>query len=104
MMNFANNINVYNIYAQMAMDNTVKYETDRPYSALYVGRRDGLTYKNNVSDVYSKYGKHICIHDRMAELLAEAMGNECYVARFDSSDECKEFIRYVLEKPEEKPE
>jgi hypothetical protein len=34
----------------------------------------------------------------MAELLSEAMGNEFYVARFKTDEECREFIKFVLEK------
>ncbi len=98
MMNFANNINVYAIYARMAMYNSTDYKTDRPYSCVYCARRDGLVYEHNAASIFSRYGKNICIHDRMAELLAEAMGNEFYVARFETDEECREFIKFVLEK------
>ena len=40
MMNYANDINVYLIYANMAMYNEGLYKTDRPYHCVYVGRRD----------------------------------------------------------------
>ena len=101
MMNFANNINVYAIYAKMAMDNTVDYQTDRPYSCVYAARRDGLSYKNNAASIFSRYGKSINIHDRMPELLAEAMGNEFYVARFEDDEQCRDFVRFVLDKAED---
>ena len=40
MMNFANDINVYRIYANMAMYNEGLYQTDRPYYCVYTGKRD----------------------------------------------------------------
>ena len=98
MMNFANDINVFKIYANMAMFNEGRYETTRPYTATYVGMRDKFTYKNDPAAVYAKYGPHIMVHDRMPELLGEAMGNEFYVARFETKEEVMEFGNFVYEK------
>ncbi|MCR5796274.1 MAG: ATP-grasp domain-containing protein [Solobacterium sp.] len=98
MMNFANDINVFQIYANMAMFNEGRYETDRPYHAVYCGKRDKFTYKNDPAAVYEKYGSHIMVHDRMPELLGEAMGNEFYLARFETVEEVKEFSNFVYEK------
>lgn len=101
MMNFANDINVYLIYANMAMYNEGMYDTDRPYHTTYVGKRDKFNYKNNVASIFTRYGQNICMHDRMPDLLAEAMGNEFYVARFKTVKEVKEFANFVYAKVEE---
>lgn len=98
MMNFANNINVYLIYANMAMYNEGLYDTDRPYHCTYVGKRDKFTYRNSPAAIFTKYGQNIVMHDRMPELLGEAMGNEFYVARFKTLKEVKEFGNFVYEK------
>ena len=34
-------------------------------------------------------------HDRMPSLLAEAMGNEFYIARFHTKKEMNDFVRFV---------
>ena len=39
------------------------------------------------------------VHDRMPELLGEAMGNECFVARFKTKKELNEFAKMVFAKP-----
>ena len=104
MMNFANDINVFKIYANMAMFNEGRYETDRPYHAVYCGKRDYLTYKNNAAVIFGRYEKNIMVHDRMPDLLGEAMGNEFYLARFDNMDDVRAFMRCVFEKPEEAAE
>ncbi len=98
MMNFANDISVFDIYAEMAMSNTVSYTTERKYHAVYVGRRDKFTYKNNAAAVFSKYENAIMVHDRMPELLGEAMGNEFYIARFENKEDIRPFINLILEK------
>ncbi len=102
MMNFANNINVYNIYANMAMYNHGLYDTDRPFHCVYVGKRDKYTYVNSDATIYTKYGSNICMHERMPGILGAAMGETAYIARFKTVAETKKFINFVLEKPKEK--
>lgn len=102
MMDFANDIDVYRIYANMAMYNKNTYESDRLYHAVYVGKRDYLSYVNTTADIYRKYGQAIKMHGRMPQLLGEAMGNEYYIARFKTKKECIDFVKFVYEKPDQK--
>lgn len=98
MMNFANDINVYSIYANMAMFNHGIYETTRPYYCVYVGKRDGLDYKNSDAAIYAKYGSNICMHERMPDILGKAMGNDMFIARFRDKKSLNEFAAFVYEK------
>lgn len=101
MMDFANDINVYEIYAEMAMYNEESYSHERPYYCVYVGRRDGQHYANDDSIIYENYGNDIVMHGRMPELLSDAMGNEFYIARFTEKDEMMDFVHYVYKKQSE---
>lgn len=98
MFNFANDINIYSIYANMAMYNKNTYVSERPYCCIYVGKRDGLEYKHNAAYIFSKYGDAIMMHERMPEILSGAMGNEFYIARFKSEDDALAFAKVVYEK------
>ncbi len=98
MMNYANDINVYQIYANMAMYNEGLYDTDRPYFAAYAGRRDHLSYKHNATEIYMRFGQYITMHGRMPDLLGEAMGNEYFVARAKTMEEINRFFAFVYEK------
>ncbi len=100
MMNYANDIDVYAIYAQMAMNNSKTYWTERPYHAVYVGRRDKFKYKNSPAAIYAKYGENICMHERMPSILGTAMGDDAFVTRFKTKKEVDEFLRFILEKAE----
>ncbi len=102
MMNYANDISVYDIYARMCMDNTVDYKTERPYYCVYTGRRDKYTYSRSMADIYKKYAQNICMHDRMPELLSSAMGNEFYVARFKTLKEVNQFGAFIYSKEGER--
>ena len=56
MMNFANDINIYQIYADMVVDGYANYSKERPYHCIYCGRRDGLNYTHTHEEVCAKYG------------------------------------------------
>ena len=98
MMNFANNINVYDIYARMCMYNEVDYTTSRPYHCVYCGRRFSEHYAHSPADIFRKYGQNLCMNERMPSILGTAMGDEAFIARFKTMDEVKDFITYTLEK------
>ena len=101
MMNFANDIDVYQVYAEMCMYNTVHYQTTRPYTCVYTGRRDHYTYKNSVATIMKKYGPNIMMHEWMPEILSSAMGNEFYIARFEDEKETKKFASLIFQKQKE---
>ena len=97
-MNFANDINVYDIYARMAMYNTVEYTTDRPYFCVHTGRRDGKNYKYSFDQVLEKFPDNIVMYGRMPEILATAMGNDYFAARFRTKKEVDRFSKFVFAK------
>lgn len=96
MMDFANDINVYRIYANMAMFNEGLYKTDRPYYCVYCGLRDSVAYEHDSAAVYRQYGQAICMHERMPGILGSAMGDDAYIARFRTMEEVNEFAKYVF--------
>ncbi len=98
MMNFASDIDVYDIYAKMAMLNSDYYDIKKKYYCVYTGKRDQFTYKNTDEMINKKFGEAIMMHDRMPDILAEAMGNEFYIARFKSLKEVEDFMRYIYAK------
>lgn len=96
MMNFANDINIYQIYADMVVDGYAEYSKERPYHCIYCGRRDGLNYTHTHEEVCNKYGFDMVMCERMPDILAGAMGNFIYTARFETMDKVNEFVDYVL--------
>ena len=106
MMNYANDINVYLIYANMCMYNDGLYTTERPYHCVYAGLRDryASVYKHNQAAVFTTFGQHIVMHERMPEGIDDDMGNEFYVARFRTKKEVLDFVSYVYAKKEKKSE
>lgn len=96
MMNYANNIDVYSIYADMVTKGYSEYNRERPYHCIYCGRRDGIVYRMSHEDVVNKYQFDLVMCERMPDILSGAMGNFIYTARFETMDEVNQFIDDVL--------
>ncbi|MEG0683540.1 MAG: carbamoylphosphate synthase large subunit [Coprobacillus sp.] len=97
MMNYANEIDVYQIYADMVVDGYSDYKTDRPYFSVYCGRRDCLTYQHTQSEIESQYHLDLITCERMPDILSGAMGNFNFTARFETMDQVNAFVKYTLE-------
>lgn len=101
MMNYANDINVYKVWADMVCHNRGFFDPEqRPYSAVYTSRRRGSSYLHSHEDIYAAYGSNILMYEEMPAALAGAMGDFAYMARFDSEDAAKSFAQYVIQKSE----
>ena len=96
MMNYANDIDIYQIYADMVTKGYSEYSKERPYHCIYCGRRDGLNYKHTHEEIINRYGFDLVMCERMPDILAGAMGNMIYMSRFTTMDEVNAFVDYVL--------
>ena len=96
MMNFANDIDVYQIYADMVTKGYSEYDHHRPYHCVYCGRRDGITYTHSHEDIISQYHFDLVMCERMPDILSGAKGNFTYTARFENMEQVDAFVQYVL--------
>ena len=97
MMNYANDINVYQIWANMVCFDRGFFDPDqRPYTCVYASQRKGGVYQHSHDDIFSAYGQNILMYEEMPEALAGAMGDFAYMARFKSEDEAMAFAHYVM--------
>ena len=99
MMNFANDIDVYQVWANMVVYNEGRFDSNsRPYHCVYAARRDEHNYVYPYSEFTEKYRSNIVMKERMPDVLSGAMGNDMITARFTTLDECFEFIDTYLKK------
>lgn len=99
MMNYANNINVYQIWANMVCYDQGYFDPNqRPYVCVYAAKRYAHTYAYSNEEIMEKYKDHIVMFEVMPEVLANAMGNEAFIARFKTEKEAISFAQNVLKK------
>ena len=99
MMNYANDIDVYKIWANMvAYDHGYFDPSHRPYFCVYTGRRHRLAYQHTLAEVHQRYEKAIVMAETMPEVLAPAMGNDMITARFADYEAMMEFVDFTMSK------
>ena len=99
MINYANSVDCYQIWADMVCYDEVRNaELDGPkYFCVYAGRRDCHTYKHSHEEILARYGRQMKMCDRVPDVLSLDMGNQMYVATLDTATERDAFVRYVQE-------
>ncbi len=96
MMNYANSTNVYKNWADMiAFDHLTTEDYPEKYFCVSVGLREALTYEHSREEVMEKYKDDIMMAQDLPAVLATAMGEYSYVARFKTREEMEEFLVYA---------
>ena len=97
MINFANSVDCYQIWADMVCyDELRSQRLDLPhYYCVYAGRRDGKAYAHSHEEILAAYGSRMKMCDRIPDALALDLGNQMYVINADAEEERDAFIRYV---------
>ncbi len=92
MMKFANSTNVYKIWADMIVFDKSSIDTvGEHYYCPFGGRRDAHHYVLDHEAIMEKYKDNICMTERMPEVMAPAMGNQIYIARFSKKEDMMAF-------------
>ncbi|SCZ75963.1 ATP-grasp domain-containing protein [Acidaminobacter hydrogenoformans] len=75
MFNYANDINIFEQYANVVTKNVFDAEITRPYSCFYVGRKDSLNYKRTLEDILEAYKDEIVHHYKVEKIFSTAIGD-----------------------------
>jgi len=102
MYNYANNTDVYQIWADMVAFDEIRNanlndDLEKNY-CIYVSRRDNHNYVHSHDEIKQKYGQSIVMDERMPDIFSRAMGNYMYTAIFKTEEEMEEFKKMVHEK------
>jgi hypothetical protein len=81
MMNFANDFDFFQEWANVVVRGQFESVITRPYACLYVMRRDGRPYALSQDDVLREYGPLIILEQRMDRMFSAAMGDHAFVLR-----------------------
>ena len=96
MINFARSTNVYKIWADMVAFGGTDMPVGEHFYCAYAGRRDGKPFALSHEQIMQKYQPNMRMVDRIPDALADAMGNQMYVATFSTEEEMNQFYKDVL--------
>lgn len=98
MMNYAADINVYDIYANMVCYDEARIDSsNKKYYSVYAARRHEHNYLVPLGDIRALYHDHIVAQYTNSKALSPAMGDDVLVARFEEREDIWPFINAVVE-------
>ena len=101
MMNYANDIDVYQIWANMVCYDQGYFDPEqRPYVCVYASKRRSNAYQHSNEDIFAAYGQNILTYEEMPAALAGAMGDFAFTARFETEEQAIAFADYALKRKE----
>lgn len=95
MINFANSVDMYQIWADMVAfdERRHEYSGEKSFCAAS-GRRDVFHYTHSDEDMRSRYAANLKMSPRVPDALSGAMGNQMFIATFATEEEVFDFFRY----------
>ena len=101
MMNYANDISVYQIWANMVCYDQGYFDPEqRPYVCVFASQRRNGHYQHSHEEIWATYGQNILMYEEMPEVLSGAMGDFAFMARFETEEQAIAFAHYVLTRTE----
>lgn len=95
LINFANDLNVYQEWANIVAFNEFKANFERKYFAAHIARRSGKNYKHSNEEIYRRFEGKIASHTMVPGIFADVMGNEAFLVRSPEVDDIYEMIEFI---------
>ena len=97
MMNYAQSVDVFNIYADMVTsDRSDIPESNEHYICAYAARKDGYSFLHTDEEIMERYGSNIVMRKEMPPIDWPSMGRYVYMARFKEKEEMDRYFAFVL--------
>ena len=98
MINFANSVDMYQIWADMVAFDERRHTYSGPKQyCVYCGRRDGVNYVRSPEEIGRACASVMKLQTRMPDALAGTMGNQVFIACFSELNEVEHFVQYAFE-------
>jgi biotin carboxylase len=95
MFNYANDIDIYQQWAQVVVNNRFTAVYTRPYHCCYVGRKHNRSYQLSHNELLSRFTSQVCHHEPINGVFSAALGDYGYVVRSPDLDEVMQVTRAI---------
>ena len=95
LINFANDVNVYQEWANIVAFNKFKGNFERKYFAAHIARRQGKNYKHSNEEIYQKFHGKIASHTMVPSIFSDVMGNEAFLVRSPEVSDIYQMIEFI---------
>jgi ATP-grasp domain len=95
MFNYANDIDIYQEWANVVVRNEFRATYDRKYYCCYIGRKNGKHYVRTHKQVVQELGPLLMFHTPVSGVFRSAIGDYGYLVRSASMDDVRKAIDIV---------
>ncbi len=81
MFNYANDLNLYQEWANIVVYNQFTSQYSRPYHCAYIGRKNHLDHRVSHNEILKQYSANLVYYEKISSVLAPALGDDGYVMR-----------------------
>lgn len=95
MFNYACDIDIYRIWAELLVHGRTEVDFARKYHCCYASRKNGLPYFYSHDEILARYGGCMCQVDRVPGVFASALGDMGYIFRSADFEQLREIIGFI---------
>lgn len=95
-INYANDIDLYQQWANVVVFNSYDAKAWRPYHCAFVGRKRRFDYQHTLPEIRKAYGPLIVHHMPIAPVFARAMGDYAYILRAPNIADLQAAIDFIM--------
>ena len=97
MFNFANDIDIYQEWANVVVHNRFTASYSRPYHCCYVSRKFNKQYAHTHEEVLHSCSEKLCFHGDISGVFSAALGNYGYLIRSPDLEEIVAMAQFIQE-------
>jgi biotin carboxylase len=100
MFNYACNIDIYRIWAELLVHNRTAVNYTRDFHCCYASRKFNREYAYGHEDILARYGSHMVQVESVPGVFSSALGDIGYIFRSKSLDQVMEICRFIHQAPD----
>jgi biotin carboxylase len=100
MMNYAHDMDVYDLWAGVVTGQIDSYELERKFHCAHVSRRKRYDYKYSHEQILDMLGDRLSLYSELPAIYAEVMGEFAYLVRYETLDEVREVASLIHQAPD----
>lgn len=95
MFNYACDIDIYRIWAELIAHGRNEVDFSRKYHCCYASRKNELAYVHRHAEILARYDKELCQIDHVPGVFASALGDIGYIFRTRDEERLAEIVHYI---------
>ena len=95
MFNYACDIDIYRMWAELLVNGSTTPVTDRPYHCCYASRKDRVPYAHSHGEILDLYGDLMCQVATVPGVFSSALGDIGYIFRSESMEDIREVTQFI---------